>query len=99
MQRLGGDARAGAILMNAGSSEKGRAGWCSTLPLALRAGRASISWPRHRAGLSPERYPRTVAHASTASIRPRNLEAVSGLACHSVPQDSRARQLFSVPVP
>ena len=55
------------------------AGWFTSLATLFGAGRSSFRFPAHRAGLSPDLWPDTVAQLRTASIRPRRREAVSVL--------------------
>lgn len=53
------------------------AGWLSLFATFAGLGRISERLPFHRAGLSPDRCPATVAHERTFSMRPRSRLAVS----------------------
>ena len=68
--------------MKHGTSRHGIAARCLTRRLRGAASKYS-RWPLQRAGLSPVRYPATVAQSKIASIRPRKRAPVSGALCHT----------------
>ena len=77
-------------IMKLEMSVKGSAARCCTLPLILAvAGRICSRAPFHRAGLSPWRYLRAVAHDSTRSMRERTLFAFRGSSARWAREPSR----------
>jgi len=75
------------------ASERLRAGWCCSFLILFGAGSNSERLPFHRAGFSPSRCPATVAHYSTASMRPLTRWAVS---VFSVQIGSSTRKMFCI---
>ena len=64
--------------MNSPIRSHGSAGRCSTRLTLRGCGNSPARWPFHRAGFSPVRQPFTRAASSTASMRWRTRDAVSG---------------------
>ena len=61
------------------ASSRARAGWLSAFATFPGFGSIASRFPFHLAGLSPVRWPATVAHERTASMRPRSARSRFGL--------------------